>query len=107
VGEAVSDGVLAIVAGADTTSSALSRYRTNLCLLIFLLMSYWTEISSFLWCVLSNPDIYRRVQAEVDTVYPDEESVSDTSKHADLHLLTACLYVEPIEPSLSYRRALF
>ncbi|KAJ7286362.1 high nitrogen upregulated cytochrome P450 monooxygenase 2 [Mycena rebaudengoi] len=68
--ESVSDGVLAIVAGADTTASALS---------------------SFLWCILSNPDIYRRVQAEVDSVYPDEESVSDTSKQGDLYLLTACL----------------
>ncbi|KAJ7286364.1 cytochrome P450, partial [Mycena rebaudengoi] len=68
--ESVSDGTLAIVAGADTTASALS---------------------SFLWCILSNPDIYRRVQAEVDSVYPDEESVSDTSKQGDLYLLTACL----------------
>ncbi|KAJ7932853.1 cytochrome P450 [Mycena leptocephala] len=48
-------------------------------------------ISSFVWFILSNPEIYRRVQAEVDTVYPDEESLLDASKHAELPFLTACL----------------
>ncbi|KAJ7217075.1 cytochrome P450 [Mycena pura] len=70
VGEVVADGVLSIVAGSDTTSVALS---------------------SFVFFLLSNPDIYQRVQAEVDAVYPDGESLLDTSKHAELHLLTACL----------------
>ncbi|KAJ6632355.1 cytochrome P450 [Mycena sp. CBHHK59/15] len=68
--EAVADGVLSIIAGADTTSTALS---------------------AFLWFLLSNPEIYARVQAEVDSVYPDEEHLLDTSKHADLHLLAACI----------------
>lgn len=48
-------------------------------------------IPSFVWFILSNPEIYRRVQAEVDTVYPDEESLLDASKHAELRFLTACL----------------
>ncbi|KAJ7206366.1 cytochrome P450 [Mycena pura] len=70
IGEVVADGVLAIIAGSDTTSVALS------CFVFFL---------------LSDLDIYRRVQAEVDTVYPAGESLLDTSKHAELHFLTACL----------------
>ncbi|KAJ7215515.1 cytochrome P450 [Mycena pura] len=70
VGEVVADGVLAIIAGSDTTSVALS---------------------SFVFFLLSNLDIYRRVQAEVDAVYPHGESLLDTSKHAELHILTACL----------------
>ncbi|KAJ7217065.1 cytochrome P450 [Mycena pura] len=70
VGEVVADGVLSIIAGSDTTSVALS---------------------SFVFFLLSNPDIYQRVQAEVDAIYPDGESLLDTSKHAELHFLTACL----------------
>ncbi|KAJ6531195.1 cytochrome P450 [Mycena capillaripes] len=69
-GEVVADGVLSIIAGSDTTSTA---------------------ISTFLWFILSNPEIYRRVQAEVDAVYPDEESTLDDSKHDELRFLKACL----------------
>ncbi|KAJ7461566.1 high nitrogen upregulated cytochrome P450 monooxygenase 2 [Mycena latifolia] len=70
-GEVVADGVLSIIAGSDTTGTALS------CLV---------------WFLLSNPDIYRRVQAEVDSVYPDgESSPLDATKHAELRFLTACL----------------
>ncbi|KAJ7633021.1 cytochrome P450 [Roridomyces roridus] len=68
--EVVADGTLSILAGSDTTSSALS---------------------SFVWLLLSNPRIYQRVQAEVDTIYPDEESTLDSSRHGELKLLTACI----------------
>ncbi|KAJ7461562.1 high nitrogen upregulated cytochrome P450 monooxygenase 2, partial [Mycena latifolia] len=68
--EAVADGVLSIIAGSDTTATALS---------------------SFVCFLLLNPDIYHRVQAEVDHVYPDVDFPFDTSRHADLRLLTACL----------------
>ncbi|KAJ7172021.1 cytochrome P450 [Mycena filopes] len=68
--EVVADGVLSIIAGSDTTAIALS---------------------SFVWFILSNPDAYRRVQAEVDAVYADGESMLDVSRHGDLRFLTACL----------------
>ncbi|KAJ7805633.1 cytochrome P450 [Mycena olivaceomarginata] len=68
--EVVADGVLSIIAGSDTTSIA---------------------ISSFVWFILRNPDIYRRVQAEVDSVYADGDSLLDALKHDELRFLTACL----------------
>ncbi|KAJ7074048.1 high nitrogen upregulated cytochrome P450 monooxygenase 2 [Mycena amicta] len=68
--EVVADGVLAIVAGSDTSSVALS---------------------AFIWSILSNPEIYARAQAEVDAVYPDAEGIFDSAKHGELKFLTACL----------------
>ncbi|KAJ7722764.1 cytochrome P450 [Mycena olivaceomarginata] len=68
--EVVADGVLSIIAGSDTTSIA---------------------IGSFVWFILRNPDIYRRVQAEVDSVYADGDSLLDALKHDELRFLTACL----------------
>nr|GAT50702.1 predicted protein [Mycena chlorophos] len=68
--EVVADGVLAVVAGSDTTSVALS---------------------TLIWCLLTNPEIYARVQAEVDTVFPDVDGALDTSKHDELKLLSACI----------------
>ncbi|KAJ7805627.1 cytochrome P450 [Mycena olivaceomarginata] len=68
--EVVADGVLSIIAGSDTTSIA---------------------ISSFVWFILRNPDIYRRVQGEVDSVYADGDSLLDALKHDELRFLRACL----------------
>ncbi|KAJ7633027.1 high nitrogen upregulated cytochrome P450 monooxygenase 2 [Roridomyces roridus] len=70
ISDVAADGVLSIVAGSDTTS---------------------TVLAAFIWLLLSHPDVYRRVQAEIDSVYSDVESTLDSSKHADLKLLTACL----------------
>ncbi|KAJ7052211.1 high nitrogen upregulated cytochrome P450 monooxygenase 2 [Mycena amicta] len=70
VPEVVVDGVLAIVAGSDTTSMALS---------------------SFIWCMMSNPDIYARARAEVDAVYADAEAILDSGKHGELQFVTACI----------------
>ncbi|KAJ7055928.1 cytochrome P450, partial [Mycena amicta] len=70
VPEVVVDGVLAIVAGSDTSSMALS---------------------SFVWCMMSNPDIYARARAEVDAVYPDAEAIFDSEKHGELEFVTACI----------------
>ncbi|KAK7038129.1 cytochrome P450 [Favolaschia claudopus] len=68
--EVVADGVLSIVAGSDTTSTA---------------------ISCFMWFILRNPEMYRRVQAEVDYVYGEGDSTLDSSKHSELCFLAACL----------------
>lgn len=68
----VADGALAIIAGSDTTASALAA-------LFFTLMS--------------NPDVYARLQAEVDSVYPFGSDALDTSKLMDMSFLHACMYV--------------
>lgn len=63
-------GALAILAGADTTASALA---------------------SLFYFLLCNPDCYARVQRELDSVYPGGADPMDTSKHPELIYLTACL----------------
>lgn len=68
----VDDGVLAIVAGADTTSSALS---------------------SLFFSLVTHRDVYDRLQAEVDQFYPQGENTGDTKHHRDMHYLTAVMYV--------------
>lgn len=67
----VDDGVLAIVAGADTTSSALS---------------------SLFFSLVTHRDVYDRLQAEVDRFYPQGENTGDTKHHRDMHYLTAVMY---------------
>ncbi|KAF7303625.1 hypothetical protein MIND_00591800 [Mycena indigotica] len=86
--EVVSDSALTIVAGSDTSSMALS---------------------SFVWCMISNPDIYARAQAEVDVAYPDLDSIiTHSKKHGELKFLTACLQevlrLFPPVPSAGPRR---
>lgn len=69
--EVVSDGVLAIVAGSDTTSTALSG----------------------LFCfVVANPDCYKRLQSEVDSVFPiGEGDPFDATRLADMPYLNAVM----------------
>ncbi|KAJ7286350.1 cytochrome P450 [Mycena rebaudengoi] len=64
------DGIVAIVAASDTTASALS---------------------SLVWFLLSNPDCYRRLQMELDTVFVDGDDPLDISKHQQLSFLSACI----------------
>jgi cytochrome P450 len=63
---------VAIVAASDTTASTLS---------------------SLVWFLLSNPEYYRRVQEELDTVIVDGDDPFDVNKHQELHLLSACMSV--------------
>ena len=63
----ISDGLMAIIAGADTTSSVLSN--------IF-------------WCLLNHPDVYKRLQEEVDRFYPVSEDSLD-GKHLHIENQTA------------------
>ena len=63
-------GVLAIIAGADTTSSAMA---------------------SLFYFLLTNQDCMARLQEEVDSVYPDSDYPLDSFKHAELKYLNACM----------------
>ncbi|KAJ3785945.1 high nitrogen upregulated cytochrome P450 monooxygenase 2 [Lentinula aff. detonsa] len=67
--EVVADALLAIVAGADTTSVALTN---------------------FFYMILKHPEHYQRVQEEVDRVYADGDA-TDVFKQSRLKYLSACL----------------
>ncbi|RPD52781.1 cytochrome P450 [Lentinus tigrinus ALCF2SS1-7] len=83
----IDDGVLAIIAGADTTSSALT---------------------SLVYCLLMHPDVYDKLQAEVDKFYPSGEDAMDTKHHREMPYLNAVinevLRVYPPVPGGSQRQ---
>ena len=66
----IDDGVLAIIAGADTTSSALT---------------------SLVYCLLTHADVYARLQAEVDKFYPPGEDALSTRHHREMVYLNAVM----------------
>ena len=66
----VDDGILAIIAGADTTSIALT---------------------SITYCLLTHPDVYERLQAEIDKFYPAGENALSPKHHRDMPYLTAVM----------------
>ncbi|KAI0749187.1 high nitrogen upregulated cytochrome P450 monooxygenase 2 [Daedaleopsis nitida] len=67
----VDDGILAIVAGADTVSSALT---------------------SILFCLLTHPDVYARLQAEVDATYlPGEDPLANPKRAREMPYLHAVI----------------
>ena len=66
----IDDGVLAIIAGADTTSSALT---------------------SLVYCLLTRADVYARLQAEVDKFYPAGEDALSTRHHREMVYLNAVM----------------
>ncbi|KAI0652507.1 high nitrogen upregulated cytochrome P450 monooxygenase 2 [Trametes meyenii] len=68
--QVVADGALAVVAGADTTSSVLS---------------------SLIFCLLTHPESYDRLRAEVDSYYPPGEDALNTKHHADMPYLNAVI----------------
>ncbi|KAI0756346.1 high nitrogen upregulated cytochrome P450 monooxygenase 2 [Daedaleopsis nitida] len=68
--EVIADGTLAIVAGSDTTSSVLS---------------------SIFYCLLTHPEAYARLRAEVDTYYPPGEDALNTKYHAEMPYLNAVI----------------
>ncbi|KAG7093197.1 hypothetical protein E1B28_006887 [Marasmius oreades] len=69
-GAVASDGVLAVMAGADTTSAALRN---------------------FFYLIVANPKCYKRLQREIDSLYPPEADAMDSSKYNDLTYLDACI----------------
>ncbi|KAI0354613.1 high nitrogen upregulated cytochrome P450 monooxygenase 2 [Trametes cingulata] len=68
--QVVADAALAVVAGSDTTSSVLS---------------------SLFFCLLTHPDAYTRLRAEVDSYYPTGEDALNTKHHADMPYLNAVI----------------
>ncbi|KIK98681.1 hypothetical protein PAXRUDRAFT_31013 [Paxillus rubicundulus Ve08.2h10] len=68
--EVASDGVLAIVAGSDTTA---------------------TTLSSLFWALLDNPTAYRRLQEEIDRYYPPGEDAVSTAHHQQMNYLNAVI----------------
>jgi cytochrome P450 len=68
----IADGALAVVAGADTTASALS---------------------SLFFFLLSHPKYYEQLQEEIDSHFPLGADPLNTSSHADMKFLNACLWV--------------
>jgi cytochrome P450 len=70
--EVISDASLIVVAGADTTSTVLSH--------IF-------------YYLMANQDMYRKLQAEVDSVFPPGEDVMDVAKHGKMPYLNGVMCV--------------
>lgn len=68
--EVASDGVLAIVAGSDTTA---------------------TTLSSLFLSLLSHPQTYYRLQAEVDSFFPPGEDLLSTAHHPHMSYLNAVI----------------
>ncbi|KAI0086977.1 cytochrome P450 [Irpex rosettiformis] len=85
---AISEAVLAVIAGSDTTSSALS---------------------STFWCLLRYPNYFKRLQEEVDRYYPSDDDALDPKHHPKMVFLDAVLKevlrLYPAVPSGSQRSA--
>ncbi|KAI0319719.1 high nitrogen upregulated cytochrome P450 monooxygenase 2 [Amylostereum chailletii] len=81
------NGVLAIVAGSDTTAMVLT---------------------SFLYHVLRHPTVYKRFREEVDATFPDGQEPLDVTKLSGMPWLNSCLNevmrLQPPVPSGSQRR---
>ncbi|EKM49557.1 uncharacterized protein PHACADRAFT_131233 [Phanerochaete carnosa HHB-10118-sp] len=82
----ISDGLLAMLAGADTTS---------------------TVLASIFYCILLHPEAYKRLQAEVDKFYPPGEDSLDLKHLHEMQYLDAVimegLRLFPPAPSGSQR----
>ncbi|KAF7295569.1 hypothetical protein MIND_01096900 [Mycena indigotica] len=73
VEETAADGIVAIIAASDTTTSAMS---------------------SLVYFLLKHPKTFKLVLEELDRVFPDgddEEALCDFAKHQQLEYLTACI----------------
>lgn len=66
----ISDGVTALVAGSDTTT---------------------TVLTSTLYCLLRTPEAWKRLQAEVDKFYPPGENSLDPKHYPEMHYMEAVM----------------
>ncbi|KAJ3551693.1 hypothetical protein NM688_g4557 [Phlebia brevispora] len=65
-----SDGMLAVIAGSDTTATAMSNV--------------W-------FFMLKHPECLAKLRKEIDATFPDGEETSDFSRHANMPYLNACI----------------
>ncbi|KAJ7123341.1 cytochrome P450 [Mycena filopes] len=70
LGDVVADGATAVVAGADTTAAALA---------------------SLFFFLLSHPEYYERLQAEIGSHFPPGADPLDTRSHTEMKFLEACI----------------
>ena len=68
--QVVDDGILAVIAGADTTASALT---------------------SVFACLLAHPGAYAKLQTEVDRFYPLGADACATAHHKEMSYLNAVM----------------
>ena len=68
--ELVNHGILAVVAGTETTAIGMT------CLF---------------YAILTNPEIYAKLEAEVDKFSHGLQSPTDTSHHSEMHYLEAVM----------------
>ena len=68
--QVVDDGILAVIAGADTTASALT---------------------SIFACLLAHPDVYATLQDEVDRFFPPGADACATAHHKEMSYLNAVM----------------
>ncbi|KAI0067779.1 cytochrome P450 [Artomyces pyxidatus] len=68
--ELAADGILAIVAGADTSA---------------------TVLTAFFWYLLQNPGAYQRLQQEVDNTFSGGEEITDAVKLSQMEWLNGCI----------------
>ncbi|ESK87713.1 cytochrome p450 [Moniliophthora roreri MCA 2997] len=69
----LADGIVAVIAGADTVSEAMT---------------------GILWLLISHPECYKRVEEEVDRMYPQGEDLQedfDTARLGKMIYLNACI----------------
>ena len=72
----LSDSLLAVAAGSDTTASVLT---------------------TTFYFLMRNPEYYKRLQAEVDKFYPPGENSLDPQHHQNMVVLEAVMYAHHID----------
>jgi cytochrome P450 len=72
VSDVAEDGRLAIIAGSDTTSSALA---------------------ALLYYLLLNPETYKHLEEEVDSAFTSGEEPLDAVKLSQMEWLNGCMWV--------------
>ena len=69
------DGLVAIVAGSDTSATALSH---------------------IIYFLLRHPNVQKRLYTEIETVFPDGSDTADYTKHVEMAYLNAVMCVMTI-----------